>query len=58
MNADNKGSATMTWIKQFSTNTMTSTANKLKAVAAMAANKKRFIRLKRTLFHEVRKFSI
>ena len=40
MNADNKGSATMTWIKQFSTNTMTSTANKLKAVAAMAANKK------------------
>ena len=40
MNADNRGSATMTWIKQFSTNTMTSTSNKLKAVAAMVANKK------------------
>ncbi len=40
MNADNRGSATMTWIKQLTTSTISPISNKFKALAAMAANKK------------------
>jgi len=40
MNADNRGTATMTWIKQLTTSTIAPISNKFRAVAAMAANKK------------------